>query len=69
MKKTALSLSVAGLGATTALAAGWTMPGLSRIPFESGFLGFRFSLLRMGLALPLCLCAGLAAQLIEVLFF
>ncbi len=61
--------SGAGLGTTIALIAGWTMLGLSRIPFESGFLGFRFSLLRMGLALPLCICAGLVAHLIETLFF
>ena len=56
----------AGLGTTVALIAGWTLLGLSRVPFETGFLGFRFSLLRMGLHLPLCILAGLIAHFIDL---
>lgn len=61
--------SGAGLGTTISLIAGWAFLGLAKVPFESGFLGWRFSLLRMGLAFPLCLCAGAIAHLIGLLFF
>ncbi len=61
--------SGAGLGTTVSLIAGWTFLGLSKVPFESGFLGLRFSLLRLALAFPLCLFAGAIAHLIELLFY
>ena len=57
----------AGLGTTIALMAGWSFLNLTKLPFESGFLGYKFSLLRMGLGLPLCIIAGLIAHLIDVL--
>lgn len=60
--------SGAGLGTTVSLLAGWTMLGLSRVPFESGFLGFRFTLLRMALHLPFCFLAGAVAHLIDLWF-
>ncbi|MGM0652271.1 MAG: permease [Bacillota bacterium] len=57
----------AGLGTTIALMAGWSFLNLTKLPFESGFLGYKFSLLRMGLGLPLCIIAGLIAHFIEKL--
>lgn len=57
----------AGLGTTIALMAGWSFLNLTKLPFESGFLGYKFSLLRMGLGLPLCILAGLIAHLIDLL--
>lgn len=57
----------AGLGTTISLITGWSLLGLSRFPFESGFLGLRFTLARMALGLPLCFAAGLAAYMLELL--
>jgi len=59
--------SGAGLGTTIAMMAGWSFLNLVKLPFEGGFLGYKFSLLRIGLGLPLCVLAGLIAHLIEVL--
>ncbi len=60
--------SGAGLGTTIALLSGWTFLSLSRVPFESGFLGVRFSLYRIALHIPVCIIAGLIAHAIEVIF-
>lgn len=57
----------AGLGTTIALMAGWSFLNLTKLPFESSFLGYKFSLLRMGLGLPLCILAGIIAHLIDLL--
>lgn len=58
----------AGLGTTISLLAGWTFLGLGKVPFESSFLGLRFTVLRMLLCLPLCLLAGIIAHIIDRLF-
>jgi len=60
--------SGAGLGTTISMLSGWTMLGLSRIPFESGFLGVKFSLLRMVLHAVFCVAAGTVAHLFDLLF-
>ncbi len=60
--------SGAGLGTTISMLSGWTMLGLSRIPFESGFLGLKFSLLRMALHLVFCIAVGTVAHLIGLWF-
>jgi len=60
--------SGAGLGTTISMLSGWTMLGLSRIPFESGFLGLKFSLLRMVLHLAFCIAAGVLAHFFELWF-
>ncbi len=60
--------SGAGLGTTISMLSGWTMLGLSRIPFESGFLGLKFSLLRMSLHFVFCIAAGTAAHLFDLWF-
>lgn len=57
----------AGLGTTIALITGWSLLGLSRFPFEGGFLGLRFTLARMTLGLPVCFAAGLLAYMLELL--
>lgn len=57
----------AGLGTTIALMAGWAFLNLTKLPFEGGFLGPKFTLLRMGMALPFCILAGLIAHTIDLL--
>jgi len=59
----------AGLGTTISLVSGWTLLSLSKTPYEVGFLGARFSLLRMGISVPFCVAAGTAAHVMESLFF
>ncbi len=59
----------AGLGTVIALITGWSLLGLSRVPFEAGTLGIKFSLIRMGLGFPFCLAAGLVAHWLEGFFF
>ncbi len=59
----------AGLGTTVALLVGWTYLGLSKIPFESSFLGIRFTALRMALGFLFCILAGLIAHAVDLLFF
>ncbi len=61
--------SGAGLGTTIAMLSGWTMLSLSRIPFEGGFLGLRFSLLRMGFHLVFCIAAGMIAHFLGLWLF
>ncbi len=59
----------AGLGTVVALITGWSLLGLSRLPFEIGTLGFKFSLVRMGISFPFCLVAGLIAHILDFVFF
>jgi len=59
----------AGLGTVVALITGWSLLGLSRLPFEIGTLGFKFSLVRMGIGFPFCLAAGLIAHGLDLVFF
>ncbi len=57
----------AGLGTVISLIAGWTLLGLSRLPFEVGILGLRFTLTRMAMSVPFCLAVGAAAHFLEIL--
>jgi len=59
----------AGLGTTIALLCAWSFLNLSKLPFEGGFLGLKFSLVRMGIGIPLCVLAGVLAHLIELAWF
>lgn len=59
----------AGMGTTVALIAGWTYLTIVRVPFETGFLGLKFSLLRIALHFPFCLAAGAIAHLVELTFY
>lgn len=58
----------AGLGTTISLISAWTLLGLSRFPYELGFLGPRFVAMRMVLSLPFCLMAGAMAHMLEGIF-
>ncbi|MFO8059995.1 MAG: permease [Bacillota bacterium] len=53
----------AGLGTTVALLTGWSLLGLSRLPYELGFMGVSFTLRRIAVALIYSLLAGAAVQL------
>ncbi len=55
----------AGLGTAVSLVTAWCMLGLSRLPYEVGFLGPRFAIVRMSFSLPFCLAAGAVAHLVE----
>lgn len=57
----------AGLGTTISLITAWTLLGMSRLPYEMGFLGPRFTAIRMSLGLPFCLAAGALAHTLESL--
>ncbi len=59
----------AGMGTVIALITGWTLLGLSRLPFEIGTLGIKFSLVRLGIGFPFCLLAGLIGHWVEIVFF
>ncbi len=59
----------AGLGTTISLVTGWTLLNLTRLPYEGGILGLRFSMQRMALGLPFGLAVGTVAHLIDILFF
>ncbi len=55
-----------GLGTVVSLIGGWSMMGFHRIPFESGFLGFRFSLIRLSVTFPFVILSGTIAHMIDV---
>jgi len=59
----------AGLGTVISLVTAWTLLSLSKFPYESGILGFRFTLLRMSISVPFCLAAGATAHVLELAFF
>jgi len=62
-----ISASGAGLGTVVSLVVGWCLLGLSRLPYEAGLLGMKFSLMRMAVSLPICIIAGIAAHAVELL--
>jgi len=62
-----ISASGAGLGTVVSLVVGWCLLGLSRLPYEAGLLGMKFSLVRMAVSLPICIIAGMAAHAVELL--
>lgn len=55
----------ASVATTVSLITGWALLGLSRLPYEGGFLGFPFAIARMAFSFPFCLLAGFIAYLIE----
>ena len=57
--------SGAGLGPTLAMITSWSMLALLSVSFELPFLGWRFSMLRLGLGLPIPLLVGLVAHLLH----
>ena len=61
--------SGAGLGTVISLVTGWCLLTLSRLPYEIGFLGYRFTLMRMAVSLPFCILSGIAAHIAELLYF
>ena len=62
-----ISASGAGLGTVVSLVVGWCLLGLSRLPYEAGLLGMRFTFMRMAVSLPICIIAGIAAHAFEIL--
>ena len=59
----------AGLGTVIALITAWALFGLNKMPFEIGFFGLRFTVIRIVLSLPLCLGAGALAHMVDIMFF
>jgi uncharacterized membrane protein YraQ (UPF0718 family) len=62
----AMYLSGAGLGPTLAMITAWATLDLISVSFELPFMGWRFSLLRLSLSLPVPLLVGLAAHLLHI---
>ncbi len=56
----------AGWGTVISLITAWALFGLNKMPFEIGFFGLRFTLIRVGLCLPLCMGAGALAHLLDL---
>jgi|Deesub1362A_J573_1020465.scaffolds.fasta_scaffold01811_2 uncharacterized membrane protein YraQ (UPF0718 family) len=52
----------AGLGPVITMVTSWSALGLLSVSFELPFLGWRFSLLRLAITLPVPLIAGVLAQ-------
>lgn len=51
----------AGLGTAVAFVTGWAMWGVITIMFELAIIGYRFTILRLGLVLVFPPCAGIMA--------
>lgn len=51
-------LAGAGLGTVIALITGWCILSFSRLPYEAVFLGFKFTLIRIAICIPLVILAG-----------
>jgi len=62
-----INASGAGLGTVVSLAVGWCLLGLSRLPYEAGLLGMKFSLMRMAVSLPICILDGITDHAVELL--
>lgn len=57
--------SGAGLGTIISMITGWSLLSLTKMPFETAFLGVKFFNIRMLLSIPLSLLAGLIAYVVE----
>ncbi len=60
--------SGAGLGTVIAAITGWCLLGMSKLPFETAFLGAGFYIRKTLISIPFCLLAGFVAYALEVLF-
>ncbi|NLK63512.1 MAG: hypothetical protein GX289_00295 [Tissierellia bacterium] len=56
----------AGLGTLVSLIAGWCLLNLSRMSYETAFLGVKFFTLKLILSIPLSLMAGFIAYFLEI---
>lgn len=54
----------ASIGTITAYVTSWSMLSLGRLPMEIGFLGWKFSMIRMAISLIIPLVVGWSAQLL-----
>lgn len=62
-------LAGAGLGTVIALITGWCILSLSRLPYEAGFLGFKFTFIRLIICLPLVILSGAIGLFIGISLF
>jgi uncharacterized membrane protein YraQ (UPF0718 family) len=58
--------SGAGLGTIISMITGWALLSLTKMPYETAFLGIKFYLKKQMFSIPLSLLAGLTAFLIEL---
>lgn len=58
--------SGAGLGTIISMITGWTLLGLSKMPYETAFLGVEFYTKKLLYSIPFSLLAGLIAFVLEV---
>ncbi len=56
-----------GFATVVTLIFGWCALGLHRIPFESGLLGVRFTLVRLSITFPFVFMAGIIAHAIDLI--
>lgn len=61
--------SGAGLGTIISMLTGWSLLSLTKMPFETAFLGIKFFIIRMSMSIPLSLMAGFLAFFLEGLVY
>ncbi len=57
----------AGLGTTVSLIFAWCLLSFSRLPYELGFFGPRFTIFRMSLGIPFCILVGIFSHIFELM--
>lgn len=61
-----IMVSGAGLGTIISTITGWILLGLSKMPYETAFLGVQFFIKKIIFSIPLSLFAGFIAFVIEM---
>ncbi len=59
--------SGAGLGTVISMISGWALLGLSKMPYETAFVGVNFFIKKLIYSIPLSLIAGFIAFLLELI--
>ena len=60
-----ITASGAGLGTITSMITGWALMNLSKMPYETAFIGAEFFLKKLIISIPFSIAAGLIAFLLE----
>ena len=60
--------SGAGLATIIATVTSWCLLGMSKLPYETAFLGAGFVIKKTLISIPFCLLAGFIAYALEILF-
>lgn len=61
-------VSGAGLGTIVSTITGWCLLGMSKMPYETAFLGIKFYMQKLLFSIPFSLIAGIIAYVLEISF-